>query len=168
MRRIVLVLVLCPVVALAGKTKPCVAPDEAVKFLNKDICIFAHVYDVVRLEDGTNFLDVCAPEIPDDACRFTVVSLKEDRAEVGELARYRDADVHIRGVVQAMHGRTGMVLSHKRQFSGGPPKFKPNPKLLKGFAGDQEQTPVNDPNLRAHGGHRSFMNSGDRETLPGK
>ena len=41
---------------------------------------------------------------------------------------------HVRGIVQPMHGRAGMVLSHARQFYGGPPKFKPNPLLIRGFA----------------------------------
>jgi hypothetical protein len=59
-----------------------------------------------------------------------------------------------------------MMLSHARQFYGGPPKFRPNPKLLRGFSGEQSKPP--DPNLRPHGGHRAFMNLRDQETLPGK
>ena len=74
-------------------------------------------------------------------------------------------DVRVRGVVQPMHGRNGMMLSHARQFFGGPPKFKPNPKLLRGFSGEQAKPTVADPNLRAHGGHRAFMNSRDQEAL---
>jgi hypothetical protein len=76
--------------------------------LNKDVCISAHVYEVVELPDGTRFLDVCSPQTSDDQCRFTVVSLPEDRDDVGELRKYRDADVQIRGIVQPMHGRAGM------------------------------------------------------------
>ena len=109
----------------------------AAQILNKDICISAHIYDVVQLPDGTRFLDVCSPQTPDDQCRFTVVSLPADRTEVGELTKYRDADVQIRGIVQPMHGRAGMVLSHARQFYGGPPKFKPNPLLARGFSAEQ-------------------------------
>ncbi len=168
MGRLALILLLCPLAAFAAHTKPCVNADEAAKLVNKDVCIDAHVYDVVELQDGTRFLDVCAPETPDEQCRFTIVSLREDREDVGELAKFRDADVHVRGIVQPMHGRNGMVLSHARQFYGGPPKFKPNPKLLRGFSGDQAKPPVADPNLRSHGGHRAFMNSRDQETVPGK
>ena len=119
--------------------------------VNKNVCVSAHVYDVVELPDGTRFLDVCTPETPDDKCRFTVVSLWEDRDEVGELKRYRDMDVRVRGIVQPMHGRAGMVLSHSRQFYGGPPKFKPNPLLARGFNADVSRPPVNDPNLRSQG-----------------
>jgi hypothetical protein len=136
--------------------------------VNKDVCVSAHVYDVVQLPNGTRFLDVCAPEITDDKCRFTVMSLWADRDTVGELTKYRDMDVRIRGIVQAMHGRAGMVLSHARQFSGGPPKFKPNPMLAKGFNAEQERPAVNDPNLRSQGGRRAFMNSKDQETVTGK
>jgi hypothetical protein len=136
--------------------------------VHKDVCVSAHVYEVVQLPNGTRFLDVCAPEITDDKCRFTVMSLWEDRDTVGELTKYRDMDVRIRGIVQPMHGRAGMVLSHARQFTGGPPKFKPNPMLAKGFNAEQERPAVNDPNLRSQGGRRAFMNSRDQETVPGK
>ena len=153
---------------LAGTQKPCVPADQAFGKLNKDICISAHVYDVVELPDGTRFLDVCTPQTPDDACRFTIISLWEDHGEVGELRKYRDMDVDVRGIVQSMHGRAGMVLSHARQFYGGPPKFKANPKLARGFSADQSRPPVNDPGLRSQGGGRAFMNTRDRETRPAK
>jgi hypothetical protein len=153
---------------LAAHPKSCITTDEATKLVKKDVCVNVHIYDVVELPDGTRFMDVCAPDTPDEKCGFTIVSLREDREDVGELRKYRDADVHVRGIVQSMHGRDGMVLSHARQFSGGPPKFKPNPKLLRGFSGEQEKPPIADPNLRPHGGHRAFMNLKDQETLPGK
>jgi hypothetical protein len=155
-------------VALAGKARPCLTPDQAAGKLNKDVCLAAHVYSVVQLSDGTRFLDVCSPETPDESCRFTVVSLRDDRTEVGDLAGYREKDVQIRGTVQPMHGRSGIVLSHARQFSGGPPKFRPNPRLLHGFSGDQDKPPVADPNLRRQGGRRAFMNSRELEKLPSK
>jgi hypothetical protein len=151
--------------AFAGHAKPCVSADEASKLVNKDVCVSAHVYEVVNLPDGTRFLDICAPDMPDEKCRFTIVSLKNDREDVGELNKYRDTDVHLRGVVRPMHGRAGLVLSHEQQFYGGPPKFQPNPKLLRGFTGEQNRPPISDPNLRSHGGHRGFMNSRDQEPL---
>jgi hypothetical protein len=169
MKRVALLMLLCPAIALAAKhSKPCISTDEATKLLNKDVCITAHVYEVVELPDGTRFLDICSPETADDQCRFTIVSLKEDHEEVGELRKYRDMDVHVRGIVQPMHGRNGMVLSHARQFYGGPPKFRPNPRLLHGFTGDESKPPVNDPNLRSQGGHRAFMNTRDQETRTAK
>jgi len=152
----------------AAPQKACLPADQASKMLSKDICITAHIYDVVQLPDGTRFLDVCTPQTPDDACRFTIISLWEDRDEVGELRKYRDMDVQVRGIVRPMHGRAGMVLSHARQFYGGPPKFKPNPRLIHGFTADQARPPVNDPNLRNQGAARSFMNSRDQETRPAK
>jgi hypothetical protein len=151
---------------LAAHPKACVTADEASRMLNKDICISAHVYEVVELSDGTSFLDVCSPDTPDERCRFTIVSFREDRDEVGQLRKYRDLDVNVRGMVRSMHGRAGMVLSHARQFYGGPPKFKPNPRLARGFGGEQERPPISDPDLRSQGGHRGFMNTRDRESLP--
>jgi ribosomal protein L35AE/L33A len=153
---------------LAAKPRPCVTPDEAAKYLNKDICISVHVYDVVELSSGTRFLDTCAPDTPDDNCRFTIMSLQEDRDTVGELTRYRDTDVQIRGIVTPMHGRSGILLSHARQFNGGPPKFRPNPRLARGFTAEQDRPPVADPNLRGQGRGRAFMNRLDQEKLPPK
>jgi hypothetical protein len=163
-----LLLLGAPALAFGGKAKPCVAAGQAAQMLNKDICVSAHIYDVVQLPDGTRFLDVCSPQTTDEQCRFTVVSFQDDRTEVGELKKYRDMDVQIRGIVQPMRGRAGMVLSHARQFYGGPPKFKPNPMLARGFNAEQERPPVNDPNLRSQGGGRAFMNTKNQETLPGK
>jgi hypothetical protein len=152
----------------AHAPRQCVSAEEAAKMLNKDVCISAHIYDVVQLSDGTRFLDVCPPATSDAACRFTVVSLPQDYDTVGRLQQYRDTNVRIRGVVQPMHGRAGMLLSHARQFHGGAPRFRPNPLLADGFSADQARPPINDPNLRRQGGRRAFMNSRDQETLPGK
>src|SRR5437868_5488612 len=113
----------------AARPKSCVSAEEASRMLNKDVCITAHVYEVVELSDGTRFLDICTPETPDERCRFTIVSFADDRSTVGELRKYRDMNVRVRGIVRPMHGRAGMVVSHVRQFYGGPPKFKPNPRL---------------------------------------
>jgi len=165
---LVLLTLAAPLAAVAAAPKPCLTAEQASKLVNKDVCVTTYVYNVVRLPDGTRFLDVCSPQTPDEACRFTIVSLWEDRDEVGELRKYRDMNVQIRGIVQPMHGRAGMVLSHARQFSGGPPKFKPNPQLARGFSADQSRPPVNDPNLRPQGGGRAFMNTRDQEARPAK
>ncbi|MGD0860542.1 MAG: hypothetical protein ABR912_14670 [Terracidiphilus sp.] len=168
LRWLVLLALAAPLPAFAGAQKPCVTAEEASKLIHKDVCVTAYVYDVVQLPDGTRFLDVCSPQTPDEACRFTIVSLWEDRGEVGELRKYRDMTVQVRGIVRPMHGRAGMVLSHARQFYGGPPKFKPNPKLARGFDAEQSRPPINDPNLRSQGGGRAFMNTRDQETRQAK
>ena len=166
-RFLILVLAAAPVLALASP-KPCVTADEASKLLNKDVCVSAHIYDVVQLPDGTRFLDVCSPKTSDADCRFTIVSFWEDHDLVGELPGYRNMDVHIRGIVHPMHGRAGLVLSHARQFHGGPPRFRPNPLLARGFNAEQNRPPINDPNLGSQGGRRAFMNSRDQESRPAK
>lgn len=158
----------CSGFCFAGKTKLCVTADEASKMLSKDVCVSAHVYDVVQLADGTRFLDVCPPATPDAGCRFTIVSFAQDGSTVGELKQYRDRNVAIRGIVRPMHGRAGIVLSHVRQFRGGPPKFRPNPMLLRGFNAEQDRPPVADPNLHTYGHSRTFMNTRDQETRPAK
>lgn len=134
--------------------------------VNKDVCISAHVFDVVKASDGTSFLDVCPVEVSDNECRFTLVSPFADRSDVGDLIKYRDRDVHVRGVIRRTHGRMGIIISHVRQFSGGPEKFRPNPKLLRDFNGQSDRMPVRDPNLAPSGRHRSFMSTNDKESLP--
>ena len=153
-------------VAFAGKPKQCYTADQASRMISKDVCVTAHIYDVVRLPDGTRFLDVCSPQTPDADCRFTIVSLSEDRDDVGSLDKYRNMNVQIRGIVRPMHGRAGMVLSHARQFNGGPPRFRPNPRLARGFSAQDDQPPIRDPNLRAQGSARAFMNTRDQQTRP--
>ncbi len=135
---------------LAFASRPCLSPDEVIEHAEKDVCVNAHVYDVVSSSDGTRYLDVCKPEVADTACHFTVVSLPVDRRQVGELEGYRDQDIHIRGVVHAMHGQSVIVLSQARQFKDGPEKFRPNPALMAGFSADSGNTAFKDPALTAH------------------
>src|ERR1700721_4352547 len=82
-----------PIAVKAGTKMPCVPADQASKMLRKDVCVSAHVYDVVQLPDGTRFLDLCTPQTPDDACRFTIVSLWQDHDDGGELRKTRDRDL---------------------------------------------------------------------------
>src|SRR5271163_3722648 len=42
--------------------RPCLSVAEAAQQPNKDICVSAHVFDVVELKDGTRFLDVCSTD----------------------------------------------------------------------------------------------------------
>lgn len=134
----------------------CYKPDDAVEHTNKDICITAHVYDVVELADGTRFLDVCSANTPDERCRFTIMSLNADRKDVGELERLRAQDIEIRGIVRPFAGRSEIILSHARQFHGGAEKFRPNPALLHGFSAEDGRTAFSDPAQRS-GHHRSLF-----------
>ena len=134
--------------------KSCIPPESAAKHVGKDICVEGHVYDVVELSDGTRFLDLCSPATADDACRFTVVSPGADRNEVGDLSRYRDQEIRIRGIVRPFNSHTEIVLSRVRQFHDGSEKFLPNPALLKGFSAESSATAFKDPAIRAHR-HRS-------------
>ena len=155
-----LAIVLCvPAVAMAGKPKSCVTAGEAAGMNDKDVCVSAHIYNVVRLADGTRFLDVCPPQMPDSDCRFTIVSYSDDHGTVGDLQAYRNRDVRIRGVIEPMNGRSVMILSHARQFHGGRPRFRPNPMLSGGFDAAASRPAFAAPGLNSHGSHRSFMNT---------
>jgi hypothetical protein len=148
MRLVPLILLATSSVAFASR--PCFAPDEALAHSDKDVCVTAHVYEVVQSPDGIRYLDVCKPEVADGACHFTVMSLPADRKEVGDLDGYRDQDIHIRGVLHTMNGQSTIVLSHARQFKDGAEKFRPNPALMAGFSADRAGTAFRDPAMSAH------------------
>lgn len=153
---VLIFLLLCPISLLCEKT--CYPPEDALAHPNKDVCVAAHVYDVVELADGTRFLDICSPETPDEQCRFTVMSANSDRKTVGDLDQYRNQDIRIRGTVRPFGGRAEILLSDARQFHGGAEKFRPNPALLHGFSAEDDRPAVNDPALRS-GRHRSVFKS---------
>jgi hypothetical protein len=44
------------------------------------------------------FLDVCPAETLDAQCRFTIVSLRQGRGDVGELNKYREMNVTSEGL----------------------------------------------------------------------
>ena len=136
-----------------GAQRPCYGWLEAGLHLNRDVCISAHVYDVVELADGTRFLDVCSPETPDEKCSFTIISLQQDRKEVGALDGLRGQEVEIRGTVHSFARRAGIILSHERQLHGGAEKFRPNPALLKGFSAADGKPAFDDPAFRSGGHH---------------
>jgi hypothetical protein len=133
--------------------RPCHPISEAAQHLNQDICVAAHVYDVIDLADGTRFLDVCSPETSDEACHFTIISLRQDRAEVGSLQDLRGQQIEIRGVVHSFSGRSGIILSAARQLHGGAEKFRPNPALMKGFSAADGKSAFDDPAFKS-GGHK--------------
>lgn len=163
-----------PVAALLGEAAMAAASDtsspavganqpDPASLVNHDVCVAAHVYQVIELPDGTRFLDVCPAKLPDYDCRFILLSLAADREEVGDLRRLGGADIQLRGTLRPMHGRLGIYLTHARQLEGGPEKFRPNRRLLRDFDPESNRTPVEDPNLRASGHRRSFMNRTLRE-----
>ena len=141
MRRVAWIFALVLIAPAAwAKKNGCITPDLAGQHLNKDVCLMAHVYDVIELSDGTRFLDLCSPLTTDSECRFTVVSLNADRKDVGDLEQYRGLDIQLRGTIRPFNARTEMVLSRERQFHGGSEKFRPNPALLKGYSAENHNT----------------------------
>jgi hypothetical protein len=139
--------------ASAATAKLCFDMLQASQHLNQDVCIHAHVYDVIELADGTRFLDVCSPETSDAACRFTVISLRQDQKEVGSLDSLRGQEIDVRGTIHSLADRAGIILSHERQLHGGAEKFRPNPALMKGFSAADGKSAFDDPAFKS-GGHR--------------
>lgn len=139
----------CPAMLLAARH--CYTPEQALAHENKDVCVAAHVYDVVELPDGTRFLDVCSPQTSDQNCRFSIVSSNADRKDVGDLQQYRGQDIKIRGIVRPFAGRAEIELSRARQFHGGAEKFRPNPALMRGFNAANGRPAFSDP--ASHSGH---------------
>ena len=94
------------------------------KLLNKDVCISAHVYDVVQLPNGTSFLDVCTPQTSDDLCRFTIVSLWEDPAKWANSASTKTWTCE--SAVSPTHARPrGHVPQQRAPIQWRPPNSSP-------------------------------------------
>ena len=150
--RLWLLLMLLPllIVTACYASRPCYTPEEAAEHAGKEICLSAHIYDLTETPDGVRYLDVCPPETPSQSCRFAVVSMAEDRKEVGVLESLRDRDVHLRGIVHDLHGQSMMLLSHARQLKDGPEKFRPNPQLLAGFNAGNGGMAFKDPAMTGH------------------
>ena len=150
------------VTACFASSRPCYTPEQVPEHAGKEICLSAHVYDVVEDNDGMRYLDVCKPGVPDESCRLTIVSLPTDRKEVGTLDGIRQQDVRLRGVVHGMHGQAVMLLSHARQFHDGPEKFRPNPELLGNFSAEHAGLGFRDSALNERKNKRStaFKGSG--------
>ena len=141
-----------------GYARTCYPPDQAAAHAEKDICVAAHVYNIVEAADGTRFLDVCQPPELNSTpasgdCNLTILSLALDRKEVGDLLSLREQDIEVRGTVHLFHGQTTLILSHARQLHDGPEKFRPNPTLLATFNAGSGQMPIRDPALNGH--HKS-------------
>ncbi len=158
MRRILWLCVAVGGMAVSGPrcfaaSRPCYAPLEAGQHLNQDVCIHAHVYEVIELADGTRFLDVCSPETSDEACHFTIISLRQDRKDVGGLDSLRSQEIEIRGTVHSFAERSGIILSEARQLHGGAEKFRPSPALIKGFSAADGKSAFDDPAFKSGGHH---------------
>jgi hypothetical protein len=121
----------------AAVAKPaCIAPEQALQHLHKNVCVEARVYRVVDGSDGIRFLDVCSPETSDADCHFFIISSTEDKKSVGNLESLVGQTIQIRGKLLPIQGRADMVLSSKEQLHGGKPKFHPNPQLVKSFSAE--------------------------------
>lgn len=134
LRLMFIALVLPCGVAFARRT--CIAPGDALRHVNKDVCVAAHVYRMIDAEDGVHFLDVCSPQTSDADCHFFILSFARDAKSVGNLQDQAGKDVRIRGVVHTIQGRATIVLSDQRQLQGGKGKFHPNPQLVRSFSAE--------------------------------
>jgi len=147
-RPIYLALVSITTSSIFAASLPCITPDATASAINKDICVHAHVYDVVQLRSGTRFLDVCSPQTANADCRFTIISLAEDAHEVGPLDSLKGTDIEIRGHVRNFSDHREIGLSHARQLHGGAEKFRPNPELLQRYSASEHSLAFRDPNTR--------------------
>ena len=114
----------------------CIAPDQALQHVHKNVCVEAHVYRVVDASDGTHFLDVCSPQTSDADCHFFLLSSDEDKKSTGSLQSLVGQTIQIRGTIHTIQGRADMVYSSKQQLHGGKEKFHPNPQLVTGFSAE--------------------------------
>ena len=145
-----LALLLAPPVLASPPT--CFPLDDLEMRTARDVCIAAHVYNVVTVENGTHFLDLCRPETADAQCRFSIVSYNADHGSVGNLEQLRGKDVEIRGAIQRYGSRYLMILNDEGQLHHQAPHFRPDPRLLSAFSAE-EGAPADAPELRVNFHH---------------
>ena len=136
----------------AASMPACTALDDGQLRPSHDACVAAHVYNVVTVENGTRFLDLCSPETADAGCRFSIVSYSADRTSVGNLELLRNTNVEVRGAIQKFGTRYLMVLNDDGQLHHRAPHFRPDPRLLSGFSAADSQ-PQNAPELKVNFHH---------------
>lgn len=150
----------------AQAERRCSTPATARRHLHRKLCVKAHVYREIKLDDGTRILDICSPRTASADCRFAFVSLNRNRDAVGSLQAYVGKEIQVRGEVLPVHDRAEILLTRSKQLEIAQParrhkslaqvrrsKFHPNPQLLKGFNATQSRMPIADPAFR--GGYRN-------------
>jgi hypothetical protein len=144
---------------LASPKQACIAPADALKHVNKDVCVAAHVYRIVDAANGIHFIDVCSPETSDADCQFFILSLERDKQSVGDLQSLVGQTIQIRGTIHTIQGRAEIVLSSERQLHGGKKPFHPNPQLVKNFSAENggQAFRARNGSMGQHGVHFSHM-----------
>lgn len=148
----------------------CYTPAEAAQHLGQKVCITAHVYREINLDDGSRILDLCPPGQTAD-CPFAVVSLNRDRKHVGDLHRLIDHQIEVVGKIEPIRKRTEILLRHKSQIissltaeevaeqdsgnktSDRKGRFHANPALLKNFNASQNRAPISSTVFHASSGY---------------
>lgn len=147
----------------ASAARRCYAPGTATRHLHHKVCVKAHVYREIQLNDGTRILDVCSPRTAADRCKFAFVSLNNNRDKVGSLNKYVGQEIEVRGKIRPIHGRAEILLTRAKQVhvvqqrelahnkdSRTPhSRFHPNPQLLKSFNASQGRMPIEAPAFRS-------------------
>lgn len=146
----------------AYAARRCYAPATAARHLHRKLCVKAHVYKEIKLNDGTRILDVCSPRTSVNNCHFAVVSLSRYRVAVGNLQQLVGQDLYVTGKILLVNDRAEVLLTSAKQLRVAraetprkeevrvrKSKFHPNPQLLKGFNATQSRMPIADPAFRS-------------------
>jgi hypothetical protein len=155
-----------PAYAAVLLKQPCIGTEDTSSHINKDVCVKAHIYDVVAMPGGITFLDTCSPETNNGQCHFTIASMPEDRDDVGNLNALRGRDIEIRGNVRdfprSSTPHREILLTHERQLHGGAEKFRPNPELLHKYSAEDHSLAFRDPNTRTGQGKASLRGNSNQ------
>lgn len=145
----------------------CYSAAYAARHPHQKLCVKAHVYQEIRLGDGTRILDICSPHRSASDCRFAFASLEGRHTSVGSLKQYVGKEIEVRGEIQPIRGRAEILLSRAKQIHAvtqpehsrqeeadtGRGRFHPNPALLKGFNATQTRMPIAAPAFRSRDGN---------------
>ncbi len=105
--------------------KDCIPFDQAAEHIGKTVCVSGKVLKVAQTNFGSFFLDFCEDY---KKCPFTVVVMRKDLADVGDVRALEGKQIEITGKIKDYRGRAEIVLKDVQQLEGDAGKLPPIPK----------------------------------------
>ena len=159
-------IVLCtPTLVFAAKPRPCVTADQAAQMLNKDICVSAHIYDVVSFPtaqasstSARRRPPTSDAASPSSAWPRTAAKSANSANTATRMCRFEALSVPCAAAPAWYSAMPASSTAARR--NSGPIPCSPTASCGAGAASHSRSRPA------SPGGRRAFMNTQDRELLP--
>ncbi|GAC1429999.1 MAG: hypothetical protein NVS1B11_03120 [Terriglobales bacterium] len=113
----------------------CLPFTEAAQHIGETQCVSGTVLRVDREQSGLTELRFCEGS---GQCAFTAVVCSEDVKRVGDLRKLEGKSIEVHGMLEALEGRTQIVVHHSRQLRPQLAEETSLPALLKEYDVDEK------------------------------